>query len=361
MLNILVVDDEPGIRMGVAYPLSDAGYRVTEAADGAEAIRRMAEQVFDVAIFDIRLPKVDGLTLFRRLHETSPRTAIILMTAYANISDAVAALREGAYDYVVKPFDTEQFTLGVIGRIAEKRALEEQLREARAMLASRASLSTGTAIGGRSPAMVAVDVRVVSASAQDLKEGGADGHFREDLYRRLSLVDLTVPPLRERQPDLPLLVEHFLAKFSPDPAVAPTLTPRAWAKITKYLFPGNVRELEHAIERAVVLAPRGAPVDLEHLPPEITGASTHATPLSDAAQFPPLEVALKEFEREHILQALNAAAGERPRAASLLGIPRKQLFEKLRAHGISYSYVDNPNGPVWPMGDPTDEEAEDDD
>ena len=118
MLEILLVDDEPATRMSLACALSDAGHRITEAGDGAEATALASGSVFDVAVCDVRLPKVDGLTIFRRLRAKSPTTNVILMTAFATVPDAVASLRDGAYDYVTKPFDPEEFTLRIIGHIA---------------------------------------------------------------------------------------------------------------------------------------------------------------------------------------------------------------------------------------------------
>jgi DNA-binding NtrC family response regulator len=448
-MDILVVDDDPGIRVGVACPLLDAGHRVIEARDGVEAIRLVSTQVFDVAVCDVRLPKIDGLTLFRRIHADSPRTAVILMTAYANISDAVAALKEGAYDYITKPFDTERLTTGIIRRIAEQRELEQELREAREQLSGL----NASAIIGRSPTIVRlhelietvaesdapvlltgesgtgkeliartlhqcsrrrqkpfvvvncaalpealleaelfghergaftgalkkrdgrfkiadggtllldevaeispsaqtkllrvlqegtiepigsntslhIDVRVISATHQNLKQMIADKRFREDLYYRLNVLDLTVPPLRERPGDLPILFQHFLRQFTPFGKPTPTISRSAWTKLSKHAFPGNVRELAHAVERAVVLS-RGGEIDLAHLPPDIVGPLPTAPP--SALDFQPLARALKEFERERLLQALALADGTRTRAAELLGISRKSLWEKLRAHGI---------------------------
>jgi DNA-binding NtrC family response regulator len=450
-VDILVVDDDPGIRMAVATPLLEAGHQVAEATDGVEAIRLVAAQVFDVAVCDVRLPKIDGLTLFRRIHRDSPRTAVILMTAYANISEAVAALKEGAYDYVTKPFDTERLTSGLIARIAEQRTLERELADARAQL-----MGLGTAaIVGRSPTMVRlqelietvaqsdapvlltgesgtgkeliartlhqssprrdkpfvvvncaalpetlleaelfghergaftgaikrregrfkrahggtllldevaeislsaqtkllrvlqegtiepvgsnntihVDVRVISATHRNLKERIADGRFREDLYYRLNVLDLAVPPLRERLGDLPILFQYFLRRFTPSGRTPPAITRRAWSMLAKYAYPGNVRELAHAVERAVVLA-RGGEIDLPHLPADITGP---VAPACAGGDLQPLHHALKDFERAYLLQALALADGRRTRAAELLGISRKNLWEKLRAHGIARS------------------------
>jgi DNA-binding NtrC family response regulator len=138
--------------------------------------------------------------------------------------------------------------------------------------------------------------------------------------------------LRERLGDLPILFQYFLRQFTPPGRTPPAITRRAWAKLAKYTFPGNVRELAHAVERAVVLA-RGGEIDLPHLPEDIAGpvAPAHAA----AADLEPLGHALKEFERGYLLQALAIADGRRTRAAELLGISRKNLWEKLRAHGIA--------------------------
>ena len=192
---------------------------------------------------------------------------------------------------------------------------------------------------------VRVDVRVVSATHRDLKERIAQGSFREDLYYRLDGINLHVPPLRDRGSDLPLLVNHLLTLFSRPPAPdgrVQELTLDAWRALSVYPFPGNVRELGHAIQHAVVLS-RGGTIELEHLPPDIrTVASAAAAPGS--GQVRPLAAVVKQMEREHILHALAVAQGKRTRAAELLGISRKNLWEKLHSHGISDSDIDEPVG-----------------
>jgi len=449
-LDILVVDDDQATRLSLAYALTDAGHKVTEACDGEEAIALVAERIFDVAILDVRLPKVDGHTIFRRLRQRSPSTSVILMTAFATVPDAVASLRDGAYDYVTKPFDPEEFSLRVIGHIAEHRALRQELEEARKMVASR---DAGAPIIGHTPGMlqlierintvaqsdapvlirgesgtgkelvahtlharsprknapfvavncaafpetlieaelfghergaftgavrkregrfkaadggtllldevaeiplpvqakllrvleegvieplgtntpVPVNVRIVSATHRDLKELIARGKFREDLYFRINVLDLNIPPLRERRADMPLLMAHFLRRFYPG-RVPPGIAPRAWAALMEYPFPGNVREFAHAIERAVVLS-HGSEIDLEHLPSDIVGSAVPSKP-SDAS-FRPLGVAMKEFEKQYLQRALRLATGGKSHAAELLGISRKNLWEKLKAHGIT--------------------------
>lgn len=449
-LDILVVDDDQATRLSLAYALSDAGHHVTEACDGEEAIALASERTFDVALLDVRLPKVDGLTIFRRLRLRAPTTAVILMTAFATISDAVASLREGAYDYVTKPFDPEELTLRVIGHISEHVSLKRELEEARRLVASR---DAGSLIVGHTPAMirlvervntvaqsdapvlitgesgtgkelvahtlhargprkvapfvtldcaafpesvieielfgeeretlttstrrrrdgrfraadtgtllldevaalpmptqakllrvleegvvvpvggsdpVPVNVRVVSSTTQDLKALVARGKFRDDLYFRLKVLDLHIPPLRERRADMPLLVAHFLRRFCPG-RVPPGIGPRAWEALMEYSFPGNVRELAHAIERAVVLA-RGREIDVEHLPEDIVGSSPESVAES---RIQPLSAASKSFEKRYITRALQLASGDHARAAELLGISVKTLKQKIERHGIT--------------------------
>jgi len=149
-LNVLLVDDEPDIHVAVGDALRDAGHRITTAGNGVEALDLVTTQVFDVMICDIRLPKLDGLTLFRRTRQESPDTTVILMTAFAAIQDAVSAVKEGAHDYLTKPFEIDEITVR-IQRIAEHRALLRELDEARAQLAKQADDET---IIGRSLQML---------------------------------------------------------------------------------------------------------------------------------------------------------------------------------------------------------------
>jgi DNA-binding NtrC family response regulator len=176
-----------------------------------------------------------------------------------------------------------------------------------------------------------VDVRVISATNQSLKARIAEGRFREDLFYRLNVLDLWIPPLRERKSDLPLLLQYFLSRLTPHGKVPPGISPRAWAALSNYDYPGNVREFSHAIERALVLA-HGSEIDLEHLPVDIGGGAGLADP---EPAFRSLHVAAKEFERQYLLRALELTNGKRGAAAELLGISRKNLWEKLRQHGIS--------------------------
>jgi DNA-binding NtrC family response regulator len=456
VLRILLVEDDPDVREHVASALSGAGHVVVQTADGAAALERLSAAVFDAVVTDIRLPKVDGLSVFRAARRLTTRTDVILMTSFASVADAVGALKEGAHDYLTKPFDVDELVIRVAA-IARRRDLERELEAARAQLAGGADVAivgaspamvrvlerlatvapsdapvlvegeTGTGkelaalrIHARSPrasgpfvavncaafpetlleaelfgyergaftgatrkrdgrfkaadggtlfldeiaempmpaqakllrvlqdgmveplgtnARVRVDVRLVSATNRDLKKAMAEGRFREDLYYRIHGVALHLPPLRERPGDLPLLVSHFLARFLPAGAAPPEISLRAWQALSTYPFPGNVRELAHAVQHAVVLA-RGGPIDLEHLPDDIVKVAGATGP--GRRSVAPLAAVLKQAEREHLLKALAIAEGKRTRAAELLGISRKNLWEKLRAQGISDSDLDEP-------------------
>jgi DNA-binding NtrC family response regulator len=453
-LRILVVDDDGNVRGAVVDALDAAGHETTSVGDGAAALERLATGSFDLVITDVRLPKVDGLALFQRSLQLIPRPDVILMTSFGSVVDAVAALKQGARDYLTKPFDVEELVLRVVA-IAERRGLQGQLAAARAQLAA----SVGTQIVGDSPGMqrllervetvadsdaavlvtgetgtgkeviarrihalsgrsaapyvavncaafpetlleaelfghargaftgatrpregrfkaadggtllldevaemplpaqakllrvlqegrfeplgtnasVRVDVRIVSATHRDLRRRIAEGLFREDLFYRLNVVAVHIPPLRDRPGDLPLLVNHFLQVHLPPGAALPDVSVRAWQALTAYPFLGNVRELGHAIHHAVVLS-RGGAIELEHLPDDITRLAGTAEPERTVK---PLAQVLKQVEREHLLRALAVAGGKRVRAAELLGISRKNLWEKLRGHGLSDSDVDD--------------------
>jgi two-component system response regulator AtoC len=448
MLSILLADDEPSIRLAVGDALADAGHKVTRASDGAEALAFAQAQTFDLLISDISMPKLDGLTLFRKVREQTPATDVILMTAFGNVPDAVQALKDGAHDYLMKPFSTDELLMRV-QRIDERRTLKRDLQQARAELSGASGIigqspvivklldridtiaasdaavlilgESGTGkelvakrlheasarktkpfvavncaafpeslieaelfgyergaftganqkregrfkaadggtlfldevaeiplpvqakllrvlqegvfepIGTNTP--IKVNVRVISATHRDLKARIREHQFREDLFYRLNVLDVHLPPLRDRRADLPLLVQAFLKRAVVRGGTEPTgISPRAWAALTDYLFPGNVRELQHAIEHAVVLA-RGGEIDLEHLPRDIVGVA-EAKPSGAAQSLRTLNIAAKEFEREYLLRALHVAEGKKGKAADMLGISRKNLWEKLKSHDI---------------------------
>ncbi|MGE0546168.1 MAG: sigma-54-dependent transcriptional regulator [Kofleriaceae bacterium] len=448
MADVLLVDDVPTVRLVLGRSLTDAGYRVTAVADGFEALEELRRKSFDVVISDVRMPKMDGLTLFRRIREQAPGTDVILITGQAVVADAVAAVKEGVSDYLTKPFDQDELTIKV-AHIAERRALQRELAAARAQLDGTGAL---TGLVGRSSAIlrlvervrtmaasaapvlvtgesgtgkelvarnlhdlgsraanpfvavncaafpealleaemfgyeagaftgavkrrdgrfkaadggtlfldevaeiplpaqakllrvlqegtfeplgtnqpIKVDVRIISATHRDLKQRIAEGKFRQDLYYRLNVLDITIPALRERREDLPILVEHFLRKFTPADRGPMSLSPRAWAALSQHPFPGNVRELEHAIEHAVVVA-KGKSIDLEQLPIDIVGVAKRDGVVPELQT---LAEAVGSFEKAYLQRALELTEGKKAKAAELLGISRKSLWEKLRAYGL---------------------------
>jgi DNA-binding NtrC family response regulator len=459
MLQILVADDEPDLCSLIADALGAEGHTVTCAKDGAEAMALASATTFDVVLADVRLPRMDGLTLFRQLRAKAPTTDMILMTGDAAVSDAVAVLKEGAFDYLIKPILIDELSIQV-ARIATYRALNQQVQAARAELArppaaldglvghsremrllvkrietvahSDASVvitgESGTGkelvahalhdLGGRkdepfvalncaafpdtlieaelfghergaftdatsrrdgrfvaadggtlfldevaelssaaqakllrvlqegtveplgSNQSVQVDVRVISATHRDLRQRIAEGLFRADLYYRINTIDLAIPPLRDRSGDLAILVKVFLQRFSKPGSPTTSISWRAWNALSAYPFPGNVRELMHTVEHAVLLS-SGGKIDLEHLPSSIRGGRA-ADMVHAASRMAPLRDASQEFERSYLLRALAESEGRRMKAAAALGISRKNLWEKLRAHGISDAEEESP-------------------
>jgi DNA-binding NtrC family response regulator len=453
VLDILLVDDEPELRELLEEQLREAGHQVQTANDGAAGMDQLQRRVFDLVICDVRLPAIDGLTLFRRVRKDMPSTDVILMTAYADVSQAVSALKEGAYDYLTKPFDVDELLLQA-RRINETRALKRELEKARGELSSRGSETT---LIGESPAIrrviemskmvsqsdapvlitgdsgtgkevvarliheksarrdkpfvavncgalaenlieaelfghergaftgavkkrdgrfkaadggvlfldeiaelpaaaqakllrvlqegafeplgtntpVQVDVRIISATHRNLPERIKTGLFREDLFYRVNVIEIQLPPLRERPSDLPLLLRHFIQRFTAAGAPFPRISPAAWASLLQYEFPGNVRELSHAVQHAIVLS-GGQEIDLQHLPASIvdTRLPIALTSSGGGAIIRPLHLAIREFENQYLQHALKAADGKRNRTAAMLGISRKTLWEKLRHNGL---------------------------
>jgi len=454
MLKVLVVEDEQDLCELIAETLLDEGYDVTCAKDGAEAMAAATAAPFDLVLADMRLPKLDGLTLFRRLREERPDTDVIVMTGNAAVADAVAVLKEGAFDYLTKPINLDE--LGVqLKRLAAFRSLRSDVAAIRTEL--REPASSRDQLVGHSPGMlrlvkrietiaqsdaavvitgesgtgkelvaralhdgsarrsksfiavncaafpdtlieaelfgyergaftdattrrdgrfkaahggtlfldevaelsqaaqakllrvlqegtieplgsnetVKVDVRIVSATHRDLRARIADGLFREDLYYRINTLDIAIPPLRSRGGDLPVLVQHFIKRYSNPERPTAGITWRAWNALSTYSFPGNVRELMHTIQHAALLA-TGGKIDFEHLPVAIRGEAP-AVVRPQAPPMAPLGTALKQFERAYLIRALAEFDDKKGKAAESLGISRKNLWEKLKMHGICVS------------------------
>ena len=451
--TVLVVDDDHAHRTMLNTLVSGWGYSVSEADDGSTAIEKVKASSFDLVLMDVRMVKVSGLEALEAIKSANPAIPVIIMTAYSTVDTAVAALKQGAHDYLTKPLDFDKLRL-TIDRAMEHTRLKEENRVLRETLgqkfddqniigkshAMRTLLETvaqvaaseatvlisgdsGTgkeliagAIHFNSPRKngpfvkincaaitetlleselfghekgaftgadrrkdgrfsqahggtllldevsemslmmqvkllralqerefnrvggeetIQVDVRVIAATNKDLKAQINNGDFREDLYYRLNVVELEVPPLPERKEDIPLLAQHFLEKFAAkNHKEIKGFTPKAMDNLIRYEWPGNVRELMNAIERGVVLA-RTRYLDVSDFPfmKETIGQneqdSTATAMLSMKGDLP-----LEEVEKAAILSTLEAAGGNKSEAARRLGITRKTLHKKLKAYGV---------------------------
>jgi two-component system, NtrC family, response regulator HydG len=439
--KLLIVDDELSVRDSLGKWFREEGYEIGTAESASEALTRMAENKWEVALLDIKMRGTDGIELQRRLHELDPDLIVIMMTGYASVETAVTALKNGAYDYVSKPLDPDEIAHLVKKALAHKRAEKENVRlretvaeatrpgelvgQSAAMrkvaeaietvgptdanvlitgesgtgkeLVVRAihaasirrfhplvaihcgaltetlleselfghekgaftgaqyrkkgkfeiaeggtvfldeigdiSLKTQTdllrvlqereitRVGGNQ--VIKVDFRCVAATNKHLEEMIEEGTFRPDLYYRLNVFHIELPPLRDRREDIPRLVEHFVRKF----ALAMNkniirISPGALAQLQEQQWMGNVRELENAVERAMVVAQE----------PELREQDFIFKQQSAPA---PVGQSLDDVERAHILRVLEECGGNQSRAADVLDIDRVTLHHKLKRYGWS--------------------------
>jgi DNA-binding NtrC family response regulator len=446
MAHLLVVDDEPSGRTTLALLLRKRGHRVTEADAVASATKRLAEEVFDVVVTDLRMPDGDGLDVLQAARAQAEPPDVILLTAYAEWKSAKEAIRLGALDYFEKGQEPEELyrriDLALAGRALrrENENLRAQLRERYGLpgfiaqspamqavldLVERVAPTDATVLiqgeSGTGKEMIAkalhhasaraarpfvavncgavpetlleselfgyvrgaftgaagsklglfeeadggtlfldeiaemavglqvkllralqsgevrrlgatqaatIDVRVLAATNGDLATRIAQGSFREDLFYRLNVIQMTLPPLRDRREDIPALAEHFLARAAVKLGRTLRLSPGALERVLRYPWPGNVRELENAIERAAILA-RTEVVEADDLPPHVSaGLQLGPSPAL------PRQITLAEAERTHILQTLERFGRNHSGAAEALGIGRTTLWRKLKEYGI---------------------------
>ena len=460
-MRLLIVDDDAGLRHSLALLLQEAGYEVVAEGDPEEALTRAAAESFDLILCDVRMPKMDGLTFLGRYRARHGSALLIMMSAYGNEDAAIAAMHEGAYDYLPKPFrpdevimtvrkaeererlrrevETLRSSLGVDPlrdlMIFESRAMRELLelagrvaqhdttvlitgesgtgKEVLARAIHRLSPRTERAftaincaaipgqlleselfghtkgaftgavadrmglfevahegtllldeigdlpldlqakllrvleegeirrVGGRDAKRV--DVRVIAATAKPLEQAVEQGEFRADLFYRLNVVRLHLPPLRERPEDVPALLTHFARQAATRMGRAVSLTPAALASLTHHSWPGNVRELRNAVERAVVLG-AGGPLDIKDFGLGNGNGNGHgnAAPVSSADASNGtlvLKTQVEEIERRAIQKALQVSGGNRRQAASLLGISLRTLFYKMRRLPVQERHV----------------------
>ncbi len=454
--SILLVEDKDSLRAMLRLALEAQGHAVIEARDEAEAVAALRDAQPAIVLTDLRLPVGDGLGVLRAAKETDPELPVIVMTAYGSIQDAVAAMKQGALDFLPKPVDPDHLLLLVERALAQRRLLGEYrllkeeaaarrggphiigdslpLRQAMAAIDRAAATDTTVLLEGesgtgkelcaralhdRSPrangpfiaincaaipdtlleaelfgyergaftganqrklgrfelaqrgtlfldeigempmtvqakmlraiethkierlgggASIQLDVRIVAATNRGLRQAVAARQFREDLYFRLSVFPVEVPALRDRKEDIPKLAHHFVERVSKDVGKQITLSPDAVTALMKHDWPGNIRELQNAIERAVILADGDTllPRHLSLSPVPKSGSSMDpweridlGGTLAEATMRTVAEVA-----RRKIQQALHDAGGDRGRAADLLQINFKTLSAKLRELGL---------------------------
>src|SRR5437899_2284975 len=282
--HLLLVEDEKPLRQAVAEQLADRGYRVEQADSGEAAIAKLADFAYDIIVTDLRLPGVDGSAVVEAAVERYPHIIAIVVTGFGTVKDAVEAIKRGAWDFVSKPFQIDELLHVLDSAI-------EQPHKGTLFLDEVGTMSPGLQMKllrvlqerefervGDSHT-IKVDVRVIAATNTDLGRMVAEGQFREDLFYRLNVIPVQLPPLRDRKEDIPLLVRHFLDKFrgdAPPTRPAMTVSQEAMRQLMSYQWPGNVRQLENAIERATAFTVGRSQIDAADLPPEIQNAQEPA-------------------------------------------------------------------------------------
>jgi nitrogen regulation protein NR(I) len=449
---ILIVDDERSIRVGLKGLLTKEGYEVAVAESGDEALRLLDNQSFDLALTDLRMPGMDGLTLLQRIKARHPDAVVMMMTAYGSEKIAVEAMKAGAHDYIVKPFDNDEVKI-LVRQALEQTALRREVRQLRERLNTAFQFDS---ILGKSPAMqrvfdvvrkiaptdltalitgesgtgkelianalhqnsprkngpfikvncaamarelieselfghekgaftgastaregkfeaadggtlfldeigdmnletqakvlrvlqerefervggnrtTKVDVRIIAATNRNLQQMVQEGKFREDLLYRLNVVPLALPPLRERQEDIPFLAAHFLREAEARYGVEPrALSSSAHRVLLEAPWPGNVRELKNVIDAAAVLA-TGAEIDAADL--RLSQQSPPASAIPPTLTFKEAKQQVVDaFERDFIARALRHHHNNITKAAEEMGMHRQQLQQKIRELGLS--------------------------
>lgn len=450
MADILLVDDEKSVRTTIALFLSKCGYQVVEATNGEDAIEKLKSQFFDLVITDLRMKPVDGMEVLEVTKENNPATEVVVMTAFGTVENGVKAIKLGAYDFVQKPFDKDEFILVVekalerkellieveqlqnelkekysfenivgksnpmmdvlamvtkvahtdstvlitgesgtgkeliakaihlnskrnnrsfitincgalpenlqeselfghirgafTGAIKDKRGLFQEANGGTLFLdeIGETALSTQVKIlrflqdgeirrvGENDP--IFVDVRLLAATNQDLPKLIEENRFREDLFYRLNVIPIHLPPLRKRRDDIPLLANYFFEKYKEKAKKKlNSISPEAMKCLTGYDWPGNVRELENVLERAVILTSKNMilPQDLPTLIQE-----SHRRTNDQEIQLPEGEQTLEELEKHYILKTLDKYSWNQKKASEVLDISTTTLWRKLKSYGI---------------------------
>jgi DNA-binding NtrC family response regulator len=453
MPSILVIDDKENVRKMLSKTLEMEGYEVEAVEDGVIGLEKAKEKKYDLVLTDLKLPKMDGLEVLAKVKESDPEIAVIVMTAYGTIETAVQAMKEGAFDYLAKPFDPDHLNVLIKRALENRRLLAENvlLREelahnlgyaeiigkcekmkevsklvrkvapsdtsalllgesgtgkelfARAihslsqrrngpyvaincaaiphelleneLFGSEKGAYTGSVarkmgkfeiaeggtifldevgdldialqakllrvlqeknferLGGTKT--ISVNVRLIAASNTDLKKAIEKKSFREDLYYRLSVFPIQIPPLRERIEDIPELASYFIEKYCNEmKKLKKTISKEGMKLLERYHWPGNVRELENTIERAIILC-EGKKIEPEHLAIRIQ--TPNEIRLREGAGLKEVgQHAQAEAERGLIIRILNQARGNKRKTAEILKIDYTTLFEKIKKYNIEY-------------------------
>lgn len=444
--KILIVDDEQDICRALTFLLKREDYDVAAVNSGEEALEKIAKENYDVVITDLKMGKVDGMTVLEKTKEMSPDTAVLMITAFASIESAVEAMKKGAVDYIVKPFHNEEIRLTVkrileqkkliTENIALKQQISQRLNACRDFVANSESMikivetlekviptksnililgESGTGKGlvaelihcnsprrdkpfisincsaipeglleselfgykkGAFTGAVAdkigliplahqgtffldeigdmplnlqtkllktletgevyplgdtkprvVDIRLIAATNADIEKHVKEGKFREDLYYRLNVIEIKVPPLRERKDDIETLARHFLKKFSEEHRKdIRGFDTQALAALIDYSWPGNVRELSNVVERAVVLA-GGPSITLQELPDKLKKEEQER-------EYSTLKVYLSDYEKNLLLKMYTVHNKNKEETAKALGIDLATLYRKFKRYGI---------------------------
>lgn len=457
-IRVLIADDEMSLRLVLQTALNKVGYKVDTAKNGKEALQMTLENHYDVAIFDIRMPEMDGLQAFYEIHKINPYFPIILMTAFGSSEIAVDAMKHGAYDYILKPFNLDQVKIivnraihmqqltkevvylkqevqemtvttniqgnivgesskiqevyKIIGRVANSKAtvlltgesgtgkgmvakaihyasdrrekpfiqvncgsIPEGLLESeifgheKGAFTSAFFLKPGKfelAEGGTlfldeiaemSPNLQVkllrvlqekefervggtktfhTNVRIIAATNRDLTKEISEKRFRKDLYYRLNIVSICLPPLCERREDIVLLADYFLKRFSGEVGRnGMFFAPEVLDIFRNYSWPGNIRELENAVEHAIIMS-NTCVILQEHLPLSIKVDKVEevGAVVQKNGYFKPLREILLEAEKRHISQAIELAGGNHTHAAKLLQISRRALLYKINGRNM---------------------------
>ena len=447
--RILVVEDEKSMREVLTMLLEEEGYDIVSVSDGLEGIGLINDNIFDIVITDIRMPKADGFEVLRKVKEVLPETLVVMITAFGTTESAIEAMKQGAYDYIYKPFKIDEIRL-VIRKALEKKKLSEEISLLRDKVQSSFKLeniigksakmqqlfkliprvaqsnsnvlitgesgsgkelvasalhnlslrkdknfvtincatfpeglleselfghmkgsftgavynkqglfeiadsgtifldeigempltiqpkllrvlenSTFRRVGGVTD--IKVDVRVISATNKDIVEAVQSCRFREDLFYRLNVVPVNIPPLRERKDDIPLLVEHFLGRYAKD---AKKISPDALKVLMNYHWKGNIRELENIIERIVLLTDKELITD-DDIPEDIYLKSGKSDTLPEIGESDiNLEEIVEKIEIDYLTKALEKANGIKTEAAKLLGLSFRSFRHRLYKYRI---------------------------